>query len=145
MPIHLTHWGLVTHICASKLTNTGSDNGLSPGRHQAIIWTNAEILSIGPLGTNPSEITIKIHTFSFRKMHLKMSSGKWRPSYLVLNVLITFLVVQWATWQPAILMVTRMTIVFGKYTIVPSTRRTPPHLVWLNNNRDFLFGTFFVW
>ena len=28
-----------------------SDNGLSPGRRQAIIWTNAGILLIEPLGT----------------------------------------------------------------------------------------------
>ena len=28
----LTHWGRVTHICVSKLTIIGSDNGLSPGR-----------------------------------------------------------------------------------------------------------------
>ena len=74
-----THWGRVTHICVSKLTIIGSDNGLSPGRRQAIIWTNAGILSIGPLGTNFSEILIEILTFSFKKMHLKMSSGKWRP------------------------------------------------------------------
>ena len=33
----LTHWGRVTHICVSKLTIIGSDNGLSPGRCQAII------------------------------------------------------------------------------------------------------------
>ena len=44
------------HICISKLTSIGSDNGLSPGRRQAIIWTNAGILLIGPLGTNFSEI-----------------------------------------------------------------------------------------
>ena len=67
----LTHWGRVTHICAGKLTNIGSDNGLSPGRRQTIIWTNAGILLIGPLGTNFSEILIVIHTFSFKKMHLK--------------------------------------------------------------------------
>ena len=30
----------------------GSDNGLSPDQCQAIIWTNAGILLIGPLGTN---------------------------------------------------------------------------------------------
>ena len=40
----LTHWGRVTHICVSILTIIGSDNGLSPGRRQAIIWTNAKIL-----------------------------------------------------------------------------------------------------
>ena len=83
----LTHWGRVTHICVSKLTIFSSNNGLSPGRHQAIIWTNAGILLIGPLGTNFSEILIEIYSFSFKKMHLKMSSGKWRQSCLGLNVL----------------------------------------------------------
>ena len=74
----LTHWGRVTHICVGKLTIIGSDNGLAPERRQAIIWTNAGILLIGPLGTNFSEILIEIQTFSFKKIHLKMSSAKWR-------------------------------------------------------------------
>ena len=38
----------------------GSDNGLSPGGRQAIIWTIAGKLLIGPLGTNFSEILIEI-------------------------------------------------------------------------------------
>ena len=38
--------------------NIGSDNGSSPGRRQAIFWTNSEILLIGPLGINLSEIVI---------------------------------------------------------------------------------------
>ena len=84
----LTHWGQVTHICVDNLTIIGSDNGLSPGRRQAIICTNAGILLIGPLGTNFSEILIQIQTFSLRKMHLKMSSAKWRQFRLDLNVLI---------------------------------------------------------
>ena len=84
----LTHWGRVTHICVSKLTIIGSDNGLSPGRRQAIIWINDGILLIGPLGTNFNGNLIEINTFSFKKMHLKMSSGKCRPSCLGLNVLI---------------------------------------------------------
>ena len=71
--IPLTHWGWVRHICISKLTTIGSDNGLLTGRRQAIIWINAGIMLIGPLGTNFSEILI--HTFSFKKMHLKMLSG----------------------------------------------------------------------
>ena len=69
----LNHWGRVTHICVSNLAITGSDNGLSPGRRQAIIWTNAGILLIGTLGTNFSEILIEINTFLFKKMPLKMS------------------------------------------------------------------------
>ena len=83
----LTHWGRVTHKCISKLTTIGSNNGLSPGWHKAIILTNNGILLIGPLGKNFSEILIKIYRFSFKKMHLKMSSGKWRPFCLGLNVL----------------------------------------------------------
>ena len=59
----------VTHIYVSNLTTSGSDNGLLPEQHQAIIWTNVGILSIGPLGTNFSEILIEIDTFSFKKMH----------------------------------------------------------------------------
>ena len=38
----LTHWGWVTHICVNELTTIGSDNGLSPGRRQAIIETMLE-------------------------------------------------------------------------------------------------------
>ena len=75
----------MTHICVSKLTTIGSDNGLSPGRRQAIIqcclifnWT---------WGTNFNEILIDIHTFSLKKIYLKMSFGKWRPFCLGLNVL----------------------------------------------------------
>ena len=40
----LTLWGRVTHICVCNLTIIDSDNGLSPVRRQAIIWTNASIL-----------------------------------------------------------------------------------------------------
>ena len=90
-PVSITRWGRVAHICVSKLTTVGSDNGLSPGRRQAIIWTNARILLIGPLGTSGSGILIGIQTFSFRKMHLKISSAKWRPFCLDLNVLIDIL------------------------------------------------------
>ena len=85
---HWTHWGRVTHICVSKLTIIGSDNGLSPDRRQAIIWTNAGLLLIGPLGTNFSEILIEILTFSFKKMRLKVSSAKRRLFCLGLNELI---------------------------------------------------------
>ena len=83
----LTHWGWVMHICVSKLAIISSSNDFSPGRCQAIIWNNTGILLIEPLRTNFSEISIKIYTFSFKKMHLKMSSGKWRPFCLGLNVL----------------------------------------------------------
>ena len=48
----LTHWDWVMHVCISNLTIIGSDNGLSPGRRQAIIWTNAGILLIRTLEIN---------------------------------------------------------------------------------------------
>ena len=69
------------HIYVSKLTITGSDYGLSPGRRQDIIWTNAGILLIGSLGTNFCEILCEINPLFFTKMkmHFKMSSAKWRP------------------------------------------------------------------
>ena len=91
----LTHWGRVTHISDSKLTIIGSDNGLSPGRRQAIIWTNIEIILTGPLGTNFSKLLIDISSFSFKKMHLKMLSWKWRQFCLGLNVLTVY---KWLTY-----------------------------------------------
>ena len=51
-------------------------HSLSPGRRQAIICKNAGILLIGALGTTHfSEILIEIYTFSFKKIHFKISSG----------------------------------------------------------------------
>ena len=83
----LTHWGRVTHICVSKLTSIGPDNGLSPGRRQAIIWDNDIILLIWPLGTKLREILIAIRISSFKTIQLKMPYRKWRPFYLGLNML----------------------------------------------------------
>ena len=90
----LTHWGWVTHICVHNLTIIG--------RHQAIItWTNVGILLIGPLGTNFSVMLIEIHAVSFNKIHLKMSSGKWRPFCLCLNVLtLNIYIVAEIKWPP---------------------------------------------
>ena len=67
------------HKCFGKLTIIG--------QCQAIIWTIAGILSIEHLGTHFGEILIEIHTFSLKKMHFKMSSVKWQPFCLSLNVL----------------------------------------------------------
>ena len=56
-----------------------SDNGLSLIQRQAIIYTNAGLLSIGPLGTDFSEIWIEIQNFLFAVLHLKTSSANWQP------------------------------------------------------------------
>ena len=86
----------MTHICVSKLTIIVPDNGLSPDRRQTIIWTNAGILLIRAPGTKFSEILSEIHKFSFKKMHLKISSAKRRPFCLGLNVLKLSVWIHWS-------------------------------------------------
>ena len=71
---------------AGNLTIIGSDNGWSPDRRQAITWTNAGVLLIGSLGTNFSEPLVKIHTFSFKKIHLNTSFVIRQPFCVGLNV-----------------------------------------------------------
>ena len=55
--VYLTHLLLVPHICVAESDQHqfGSDNGLLPIRHQAIILTNAGILSIEQFGSKFSE------------------------------------------------------------------------------------------
>ena len=62
----LTHWGRLTHIYVGNLTIICSDNGLSPGRCQTIIWIVAGLLSIGPLRTYFNEIWNKIQQFHWQ-------------------------------------------------------------------------------
>ena len=64
-----------------------SYNSLSHFQHQAIIWTDATILSGGPMGTYFSEIWIKTQQFLLKKLCLKMSSAKYWPPCLSLNIL----------------------------------------------------------
>ena len=97
----LTLWGPVAHICVSKLTIISSDNALSPGRRQAIIWTNAGILLIRNLGTNFNEMLSKIVTFSFSfesvvcDMASILSRPQWvKPLYTCQNTLTLVLFVQ---------------------------------------------------
>ena len=71
----LTHWCRVTHICVINIID--SDNDLSCCRLHTIIWTNDTLLLIWTLRNYLSESYIEIHTFSFNKMRLKISSVKW--------------------------------------------------------------------
>ena len=75
----LTHLPMCRIYASVNQVSVGSDNDLSLGRRQAIIWPNAGILLIGPLGINFSEISFRIQNFSLRKMQLKLSSAKWQP------------------------------------------------------------------
>ena len=79
----------VNLINSLRPTIVVSNNGLLPGQCQAIIWTNTGILLIQTLGTNFSEILSEIHTFSLKKLHLKMWPAKWRLFHLSLNELNT--------------------------------------------------------
>ena len=51
-----------------------NQNGLTPICHQASIWTNADLLSIGPLGININEMSME--KIAFKKIHLKLFSAK---------------------------------------------------------------------
>ena len=91
--VHSSHLPLVPHLCVSDWVIIGKINGLSPVRCHAITWTNAGLLSIGLLGTHFNEIWIDILSFSFNKMHLKMSSAK---TAIILS--------RWRWVKPAVIM-----------------------------------------
>ena len=83
----LIHWDRVTHIRVNRLTNIGSDNGLSPDRRQAVIWTNAGILLIHTLGTNFSEILmrnsyISMQENAFESVVCEMKKILFRSEYV---------------------------------------------------------------
>ena len=98
----LTQRGRVTHICVIKLTIIGSYNGLSPGRHQAIIWTNAGKLLIGPLGTTSMKFYSEFKLFHSRKciwkcslengIHFVSASMCWYDPNLLISVFANVLV-----------------------------------------------------
>ena len=74
----LTHWGRGIHICFNDLTIIGSDNG----QRQANIWTNVRMLSVEPLGTNFSEISMGIQENAFENVVWKMSDILSWPQYV---------------------------------------------------------------
>ena len=113
---HLTNWGRLTPICVGSLTIIDSDNGLSPDRRQAMIWTNAGISIMRTLGTHFSETIIKIHTFSFKKSHLKMSSVKWFSFRLGLIVLIWY---EWENQDGQVGAMCRVNVVVTTVTTMP--------------------------
>ena len=83
---NLTHWGQVTHNAPIILPLFVQ---IMAWRRPGIIWSNAGISLIGPLGTNLSEILIKLYIMSFTKMQMKKSSVKWQPFCFSLNMLTT--------------------------------------------------------
>ena len=82
MITYLTHWGRLPHICIGNLTIIDSDNGLSPGRRQAIIWTNAGILLFWIL-RNKFQWNLNSHIFiqenAFESVVCEMVTILYRP------------------------------------------------------------------
>ena len=79
------------HICVNKLAVIGSDNGLSPGRRQTVIWTNAGILLFVTLGTNFTETwstSIFIQEMHW-KCHLENGGHFVSASMCWMNVVLT--------------------------------------------------------
>ena len=123
----------MTHICVGKLSIIGSDNGLSPGRRQAIIRTNAGILLIG---TNFSKILIEIQIFSIKEMQLKMSSTKWRPFCLGLNEL------KWAFVEVISLLPKKNKTLTWATVMAKVINAHMPHKIWVDIDKNEKFKSF---
>ena len=74
----LTHWGRAMHLCICKLNIIGSNNGLPPGRHQAITG----ILLIETLGTNFSEINLNQNSYIFIQ-EIAFGNVVWRMAAIL--------------------------------------------------------------
>ena len=74
----ITHCGLVMSVILAHFV---SGNDLLPIWCQVITWTSAILISIRTWRPNFNLILIKFWTFSFKKIHLKLSSAKWLPFF----------------------------------------------------------------
>ena len=90
----LTYLILVPHICVGDRVSIGSDNGLSPRRHQTKIWTDTDILLVRLQGIYFNEFYLEIQIFLSKKMHFNMSTAKWRPFSLLFKCT--------AEWYPTV-------------------------------------------
>ena len=73
----LTHWGRMTHICVSKLTIIGSDNWY---RLAGVKRLSEPMLGYYQLDRS-KQTSVNSCIFQFRKLHLQLSSGNWRPFF----------------------------------------------------------------
>ena len=89
----LTHWGRVTHVYVKK----ASPWLVQIRACQSVILANAGLFLMVP-ETNLSKIRIKIQQISLTEMNLKMTSAKWRPLCLGLNVIWTQ-IIKWCAFQ----------------------------------------------
>ena len=90
----------MTHICVIKLIIIDSDNGLAPVRRQAIIWTNAGILSIGPFNWNKLQWKFNRNSYifiqenAFENVVWKMASILSRPQCVKWQLVCKFSIVE---------------------------------------------------
>ena len=132
----------MTHICIS-----GSVKGLSPYWHQAIIWTKGGIVLIGPLGTNFSDILIKIYMFSFKKMHFiqyvvrKLAAIFPQPQCVNMNNSCSYLPVMIAVMEMGrpLLIIWLCTYPKGKFEIPILNQLISRQYPWLING-SFLYS-----
>ena len=93
----LTHGGRVTHICVNILDHHWFRSWLvawsAPSHYLNQCWDIVNWTLRNKLQWHLNER----HIFSFKKIHLKMSSGKCRPFCLGLHVL-SQLVCKWLAW-----------------------------------------------
>ena len=92
----LTHWGWVTHIC---VTNIDQHNAWSAPSHYL---TQCCIIVKWTLKNKLQWICSQNSNISFRKLHLKMSSGKpfcLGLDMLIKSVLLGPLPLTWFTWD----------------------------------------------
>ena len=75
----LTHFPLVPHICVRELGQYWFRWWLVAYSASSHYWNQCWVIVNWTLSTNFNEIWIEIQHFSFMKMHLKISSAKWRP------------------------------------------------------------------
>ena len=125
----LTHWGRVTHICVSKLSNIGSDNGLSPDQPQTIIWTNAAIFLTEPLGTNSMKFDRNSHIFIHRNAFenvCKMAAILSRPQCVHEEFSIFRLEFHWSLFQ-------RVQLTRRQHWLVQRFASSPKNLAKIHN------------
>ena len=67
-PVYYLLYVYMYKCISIKWTGIRLDDGLSPIRHQDIIWTNAEILSDGPLARTETKFQSKRNNFRPRKL-----------------------------------------------------------------------------
>ena len=128
----------LTHICVGKLTIIGSDNDLSPVHRQAIIWN----IINWRLGNKLQWNFIRNSNIFIQGMHIKMSSVKWRPFCLGLNVLNVIPLIHNSLWHCGVIWRRRSWSTFVQ--VMACCQTAPSHYLsqcWLIINTNLNVST----